>query len=134
MKNSDIDKIPDFNHDIRWKSYTDKPPRRVTSQQAELGPRPSTIQTALTDRLTGTAGTANGKERTVKSLTRANSNTITNTKKKAKTNKADSSTDGEDSEVSDIEMTCDKFGTPAGGQQDVSYINVRKVDKSKHIE
>ena len=39
---TDMALIPDFNHQMKWKKYQDKPPRRRTTIREELGTRPST--------------------------------------------------------------------------------------------
>ena len=40
---TNMSQIPEFNHQITWKRYQDKPPRRRTTLREDLGTRPSTL-------------------------------------------------------------------------------------------
>ena len=80
---TDEEKIPTFNHSIKWKRYDDKPPRRrLTSHKEVTALRPSLNNQQGKENLSKPA-TA-GKTTEATSLTRANSNSISNARKRQK--------------------------------------------------
>ena len=109
---TDMSLVPEFNFAIKWRKFTDKPPRRAQKIWEDLGQRPSTMwmqQKTNHMKQTGDPTTRNPEN----VLTRANSNTTTSRSKKLKRFNADSSAENEDSAmVSDTDLSLES-GTPA---------------------
>ena len=91
---TDKDKIPEFNHAIKWKRYVDKPPRRrVESHREGKGSKPSLQNQPTVDN----SGTSTGRTKDpVNVLVRANSNSKNSVSKRQRVIiSADSSNDDE---------------------------------------
>ena len=109
---TDMSAVPEFNFTIKWRKFTDKPPRRTQKNWEDLGQRPSTIGLYhKTNHVKQTGDPTTGKTANV--LTRANSNTTTSRSKKQKRVNADSSEEYEDSTMlSDTDIPLES-GTPS---------------------
>ena len=110
--------IPDFDRNIKWKRYLDRPPRRTTNQWESRGQRPSTQNKGPAK----TSGFFKEKTQATQPMTRANSNSLNSTSKKQKLyNEESSSSSGEEedeqmedaTDTTNEEPETDRFATPA---------------------
>ena len=116
---TDMTEVPEFDSTIKWKRYTDKPPRRREMIWKDKGQRPSTEgqltreKTGLTQKKSLTeVGIEDPATRNNETgMIRSNSNT-TSSKSKKQRIEAESSTDGEDSRMDSDDSR--EFSTPAG--------------------
>ena len=101
---TDVSGIPEYNHEIRWKRYVDKLPRKATSHREENREKPSTRRENDRRQEGGVTTQPNtGKEQNKSpansgTMVRANSNSVVSEKKRRKRLNADSSNEEETEE------------------------------------
>ena len=93
---TDVSQIPPFDSNIKWRKYTDRLPRRVTSNRTVTRTRPSMTTTGQSTEKTATEKTPTlNTVSSEKQIVRANSNTICSENKR-KCRRAESSNEDED--------------------------------------
>ena len=101
---TDISKIPEFNHRIKWRRYVDKPPRQRHGQLDRQRCRPSTQAQYGTGRSTQPEVPPTRKDPLALPITRANSNSTNSDSKKPRleASSSEEEEDEEDEETGDI--------------------------------
>ena len=103
--------IPPFNPEIKWRKYTDRLPRKISSRQAETRTRPSmaghTLPGSINNKLQTRTDTSEGQ------LVRSNSNTyVSQTKRKCVRAQSSSEDDKMSGSPSSQESDMENFVTP----------------------